>query len=127
MLAAYLNFSRALEQYPLQWRAAEQAEWQDLLQEQDLPGLAALEDQLEQELMPGKLQQFIHSSPAAAGSRYADLLRWHWLEDQVFHAPFGLNALIAYAFRQQLSWQWYEAADFDARALLETTVHEMLT
>lgn len=127
LLDDYLDFSKEIAQYQLQWEAAEQEPLQDLLHAQEMPPLSALEAALEQRLMPGELQQLVHSSSPAAASRQADLLRWRWLEDQVFHAQFGLAALIAYALRQQLSWQWYAAADFDARALLETTVHEMLT
>lgn len=127
LLAVYLDFSKALELYPLQWRSSEQAALQALLQVQDLPGLAALEDQLEQALLPGRLQPLVHSSHPAVGSRYADQLRWEWLAARIFHQAFGLEALLAYALRQQLSWQGYVAPAFDPRTLLETTVHEMLT
>lgn len=126
LLLEYLDFSKELAQYRLQWQASEQDTLRDLLREQALPGLSQLEDALEQRLLPGALQQLVHSSNSFDETRHAEQLLWRWLEDRVFHEQFSLNALIAYALRQQLSWQWYVAPNFSATTMLTSTVNQML-
>jgi hypothetical protein len=126
MLQQYLDFSNELEHYRLQWQASEQEALRDLLHDQEMPALSTLETALEQRLMPGELQQLVHGSNSFDKSLQADGLRWRWLEDQVFHEQFGLNALIAYALRQQMSWHWYVAPDFSADHFLSSTLQKML-
>jgi hypothetical protein len=126
LLQHYLDFSNEIEQYRLQWQASEQNALRDLLHDQEMPALSALEAALEQRLMPGELQQLVHSSNSYDESLQADGLRWLWLEDQVFHEQFGLNALISYALRQQISWQWYVTPEFSTNSFLSSTLQKML-
>lgn len=126
LLHQYLDISNELTLYQLQWRASDQASLADLLQKAAIPALSALETALEQALMPGELQQLVHSNNSYDETLLADQLRWRWLEDQVFHDPFGLNALVSYALRQQISWQWYVAPDFNASNHLRSTLQKML-
>jgi hypothetical protein len=126
LLQKYLDFSNQLNQYGLQWRASEQVALASLLRDQEMPSLSTLEAALEQAVMPGELQQLVHSNSSIDESWQTDAMKWRWLEEQVFHEPFGMNALIAYALRQQMSWHWYEAPAFDASTYLTSAVHQML-
>lgn len=126
LLNNYLSLRQNINLYRLQWLSAENAEQKALLKGKSLAPMSVLEQQLEQELMPGMLQQLVHSGNSRQQEWQLDQLLFEWLEQQVFHQAFSLNALLSYGLRQQISWKWYVPAGFDSRQKIESLLNEIM-
>ncbi|MFN3530338.1 MAG: hypothetical protein ACK417_10500 [Bacteroidia bacterium] len=126
ILTDYLELRNEINHYRLQWQASENADARQMLKNSPMSALSVLEQRLEQKLMPGILQQLVHSGNSRQQEWQLDQLLFEWLEQQVFHETFGLNALLSYALRQQISWKWYVSPGFNSSQKIESMLNEIL-